>query len=152
MSSPAPINTAVPDAVGSAGCTAAKVRRLARRISQIYDDALAPHGLTVGQFGLLANLRRTQGIGVGALADRLSADASTVSRLLKPLQAAGLLLLEADPGDGRARRIRLTDAGHARRSAAAAGWQAAQDQVRDALGEGRLATLRFILDDAHTHL
>jgi DNA-binding MarR family transcriptional regulator len=133
-------------------CTAAKVRRLARRVTQIYDDALAPHGLTVGQIGLLASLRRSQGIGVGALADRLSADASTISRLLKPLLAAGYLAIDADPDDGRAKLVRLTDAGAEKRSAAAAGWNAAQDQVRDALGEGRLATLRFILDDAHSHL
>jgi hypothetical protein len=34
-------------------CTAAKVRRLSRQVSQIYDDALNLHGLTIGQFGLL---------------------------------------------------------------------------------------------------
>ena len=141
-----------PASGGIQDCTAAKVRRLARRVTQIYDDALAPHGLTVGQIGLLASLRRSRGIGVGALADRLSADASTISRLLKPLLVAGYLAIDADPDDGRAKLVRLTDAGAEKRSTAAAGWNAAQDQVRDALGEGRLATLRFILDDAHSHL
>lgn len=148
------MNAPTPEA-GKGGiqdCTAGKVRRLARRISQIYDEALAPHGLTVGQIGLLASLRRREGIGVGALAERLSADASTVSRLLKPLEAAGYLVLDPDPDDGRAKRVRLTDAGAEKRRAAAAGWSAAQDKVRQALGEGRLATLRFILDDAHSHL
>lgn len=142
-----------PDAeAGIAGCTAAKVRRLARRITQIYDEALAPHGLTVGQIGLLASLRRRQGIAIGALAERLSADASTVSRLLKPLENAGYVTLDADPGDGRAKLVRLTEAGHARRRDAAAGWTEAQQRVRTALGDGRLATLQFILDDAHAHL
>ncbi len=133
-------------------CTAAKVRRLSRRITQIYDEALAPHGLTIGQMGLLATLRRREGIGVGTLAERLSADASTVSRLLKPLLAAGLIAIDPDPGDRRARLVRLTDAGHARRAGAATGWTAAQAQVQETLGEGRLAALRFIVDDAHALL
>ncbi len=145
-----PAAPAPPPGVGE--CTAAKVRRLARRITRIYDDALAPHGLTVGQIGLLASLRRSEGVAITALADRLSADASTVSRLLKPLVAAGYVTIGPDPDDRRARRVRLTDAGAEKRRSAAAGWAAAQDQVRLALGDGRLATLRFIVDDAHGHL
>ncbi len=141
-----------PLAFETAACTALKVRRLARRITQIYDEALAPYGLTVGQIGVLASLRRREGIGVSVLAERLSADASTVSRLLKPLEAAGFLALEADPADGRAKLVRLTDAGADKRRSAVAGWQAAQTRVQAALGDGRLATLRFILDDAHSHL
>lgn len=148
MNAPAPI----PIEPGPGNCTAAKVRRLARKISQVYDDALAPYGLTIGQMGLLASLRRREGVGVRALAERLSADASTVSRLLRPLQAAGYLRVDADPEDGRAKQVRLTDAGHAIRREATAGWQAAQDSVRVSLGPGRLDALRFLLDDAHAHL
>jgi DNA-binding MarR family transcriptional regulator len=142
----------LPVAPGPENCTAAKVRRLARKVSQIYDEALAPYGLTIGQMGLLASLRRREGVGVRALAERLSADASTVSRLLKPLEAAGYLRIDADPDDGRAKQVRLTDAGHAVRREASAGWQAAQDSVKAALGPGRLDALRFLLDDAHAHL
>jgi DNA-binding MarR family transcriptional regulator len=67
------------------------VRRLSRQVSQIYDDALNLHGLTIGQFGLLACLSRRRGLGIGALAKRLAADASTVSRLVKPLASDRLL-------------------------------------------------------------
>ncbi|OYU15520.1 MAG: MarR family transcriptional regulator [Alphaproteobacteria bacterium PA4] len=133
-------------------CTAMAVRRLSRKVTQIYDEALAPYGLTVGQIGLLAALRRRQGVSVGALADRLAADASTVSRLLKPLANAGLILVEPDPDDRRSRLVRLTEAGHAQRARALPGWHAAQDSVRARLGEGRLAALRFMLDDAQSLL
>jgi DNA-binding MarR family transcriptional regulator len=101
---------------------------------------------------LLAALRRSRGIGIGALAAHLSADSSTVSRLLKPLSSAGLLIIEADPEDRRGKLVRLTDAGFEARGRALGGWQAAQDQVRDQLGPGRLSALRFLLDDAHAHL
>ncbi len=140
----------MPDKVSS--CTALKVRKLARRITQIYDEALLPYGLTVGQLGLLASLKRGQGIGVRAIAACVSSDASTISRLIRPLEIAGLVSIEPDPTDGRAKIVRLTQEGYSRRAGAVAGWEAAQAQVADALGEGRLATLRFILDDAHAHL
>lgn len=148
----APASAAPPPAPAVEACTALKIRRLARRATQIYDDALAPFGLTVGQLGLLAALRRGRGIGVGALAERLASDASTISRLLRPLAAAGLLALEADPADGRGRLVRLTDRGFEARGRATAGWRTAQDQVRTALGDGRLAALCFLLDDAFLHL
>lgn len=138
------------DQIGS--CTALKVRKLARRVTQIYDEALAPYGLTIGQIGVLASLRRRNGVGVSDLAERLSADASTVSRLLKPLEAAGYLEIQPDPTDGRAKLVRLTDAGAEKRRAATKGWEAAQARVQVALGEGRLATLRYILDDAYSNL
>ncbi len=129
-----------------------KVRRLARRVTQIYDDALAPHGLTVGQLGLLAQLKRRDGLAIGALADRLSADASTVSRLLKPLLSSGFVVFAVNPEDRRSRLVVLTDAGADKRRVAVPAWQGAQDMVRNQLGDGRLATLRFILDEAHSHL
>lgn len=133
-------------------CTAAKVRRLSRQVSQIYDEALSPHGLTVGQYGLLACLSRRRGTAIGALATLLAADASTVSRLVKPLAAAGLILIRSAPDDRRSKLVWLSDDGHRRRSAAQTGWQAAQDRMAAALGDGRLAALRFMLDDAHERL
>jgi DNA-binding MarR family transcriptional regulator len=133
-------------------CTAAKVRRLSRRVSQIYDEALAPHGLTIGQFGLLASLSRRRGLSINALAARLAADASTVSRLVRPLAADGLLRIAIDPDDRRGRLVWLTDAGHARRAAAHDAWTRAQALVAERLGAGRLAALRFLLDEAHDRL
>ncbi len=127
-------------------------RRFARRVTAIYDDALAPHLLTIGQFGILAHLRRSVPIGVAALATRLSSDASTLSRLLKPLAAAGLLTIEADTDDRRARAIRLTDAGRNRVHAARPAWEAAQSTVATRLGPERLATMRATLDDAYSRL
>jgi DNA-binding MarR family transcriptional regulator len=133
-------------------CTAGKVRRLSRRISQIYDEALSRHGLTIGQFGLLSCLSRRHGLAISALAGRLGADSSTVSRLVRPLAAAGLLRIDADPEDRRGRLVRLTDKGHGVRGAAYHAWLAAQTEVAERLGAGRLAALRFLLDEAHDRL
>jgi DNA-binding MarR family transcriptional regulator len=100
----------------------------------------------------LSSLSRRNGIGVGALAERLGSEASTVSRLLRPLEAAGLIAIGPDPDDGRSKAIHLTDAGYETRRRAATGWSAAQADLETALGNGRLAALRFTLDDAYSHL
>ena len=133
-------------------CAAFKVRRLARRVTRIFDEALAPHDLTIGQFGMLGQLRRRRGIGIAALAERLSLDASTLSRLFRPLAVSGLLTVQPDPDDRRAKQLWLTDAGAERVRAALPDWQAAQGRISELLGAPRLAALRFSLDDAYQHL
>lgn len=143
---------AIPRIRASGDCTAMCVRRLARRVTQIYDEALAPHGLTIGQLGILANLRRSQPIGIAALAERLSTDASTVSRLLKPLVSAELIAVDANPDDRRAKALRLTEIGYARRRKAVPAWLAAQDGVTDRLGAKRLTALRDAVNDAFAQL
>src|SRR5258705_13409065 len=47
------------------------------------------------------------------LADARGADPSTVSRQAAQLVQAGLIERDADPADGRARQLSLTEAGHA---------------------------------------
>lgn len=133
-------------------CAAFKVRRLARRITHIFDEALGHHGLTVGQFGIIARLRRSRGIGIQTLADQIAMDASTLSRLLRPLADQGLIAILPNPDDGRAKLLWLTDAGAERIRAAHSGWLAAQAEISERLGAARLAALRFTLDDAFDHL
>ncbi len=133
-------------------CAAFKIRRLARRVTRIYDEALGPHGLTIGQFGILGELRRRRGIGIATLAERLAVDASTLSRLFRPLAASGLLTVLPDSDDRRAKQLWLTDDGAERVHAALPGWRAAQARVTEHLGAARLAALRFTLDDAYQHL
>ena len=133
-------------------CNAMLARRFARRVTAVYDEAMAAHGLTIGQFGILSNVRRSVPVGVAALAERLSSDASTLSRLLKPLAAAGLISIERDADDGRAKAIRLTEAGYERSRAARAAWLDAQGEITRRLGAERVAALRFILNDAYALL
>lgn len=154
MSVAAQPSSALPDAepAGPGLCTALISRRFARRVTQVYDEALTVHGLTIGQFGILASLRRKEPIGIATLAERLSSDASTLSRLLKPLAAAGLISVDPDPNDRRAKALRLTDAGRARVQAAVPAWSAAHATIRERLGPERLAALRYILNDAFHHL
>ena len=136
---------------GPSRCTCLRLRKAARRVSQIYDGHLEPAGLTVTQFGLLAHLERLAGIGVGALAEELIMDPTTLTRNLKPLERRGLVESAPDPRDRRARRLSLTGAGRAALSSARPAWAAAQREIEQALG-GEATALNAALDSALARL
>ena len=84
-----------------AGCTAMRLRRTARRVTQIYERHLEPYGLTAAQFGLLAQLRAHAGVSIGALAELMFMDATTLSRNLRPLERRALVAFSRDARDRR---------------------------------------------------
>jgi DNA-binding MarR family transcriptional regulator len=133
-------------------CICARVRRTARRVSQIYDRHLAPVGLTISQFGILSQIRFAGSPSIGEMAARMVMDPTTLTRSLRPLQQRGLVVLAADSQDRRTRRLALTDAGFAALRQARPGWAAAQDEVRLALGEEASFALVARLDDTLARL
>lgn len=133
------------DAAPSA-CTCFRMRRLTRRISQRYDQALAPAGLTVNQYSILRHAGgepRT----VGALAEALGMDRSTLSRELTPLASAGWVERVAGD-DARERLVCVTTAGRRTLREAEPLWREAQDAVEAALGASGVTTLHRALDRA----
>lgn len=142
--------TTAPDSVRprTSGCTCLRLRKAARRVSQIYDEHLAPLGLTITQYGLLGHLKALDGITIGALAEKLVMDPTTLTRNLRPLERQGFLVFAADPNDKRSRRLHLTDAGRATFDRAKPAWVKAQRHVEQALGGDETAALAAALDRA----
>lgn len=140
-----------------AGCTCLRLRRAARRATQIYDRALAPVGISVNQFGMLATLYGAKLAGAGAtsignLADRLGTDATTLNRTLKPLLSRSLVDIEADPGDARVRLVAITSRGARELREAIPLWRQAQSLIRAVLGHDELAVLNAMLDHTNGRL
>lgn len=133
-------------------CTCLRLRKASRRVTQIYDQALDSHGLTVTQYGLLGHIKRLDGIALGALADILVMDATTLTRTLKPMQAVGWIASRVDAEDARARHLHITPKGLAIYKAARPAWDAAQRRVADALGEPDSARLAKSIDRLLTAL
>jgi DNA-binding MarR family transcriptional regulator len=107
-------------------CTCFMVRSLSRKISQLYDDTLAPSGLRGTQFSLLVQARNApEGPPtVSALAEQLHTDRTTMTRNLRTLQQAGFIDLV--PGaDARSRCVVVTPPCGARPSSACASCAAA---------------------------
>src|SRR3546814_19389843 len=101
---------------GGSVCTCFKLRRAARRVTQLYDRHLQPTGLRITQFGLLARLR-VEPLQMTALAERMGMDRTTLTRNLRPLERLGYVTV--DPGeDRRTRTVAITSEGRAAFSAA----------------------------------
>jgi DNA-binding MarR family transcriptional regulator len=106
-------------------CLCLHVQRAARALARRFDAELKPYGLTSGQFSLLVALNRPEPPRMRDLAPFLAMDRTTLTAALKPLERRGLVRAEADAGDARARRLRLTEAGRDRLAAALPAWRAA---------------------------
>jgi MarR family transcriptional regulator, organic hydroperoxide resistance regulator len=72
---------------------------------------LAPLGLKCVQYDLLAVAFRFPGLTQQELADKLVVGRSNMSMLLPGLIGRGLIERRSDPGDGRLKRLHLTDEG-----------------------------------------
>jgi DNA-binding MarR family transcriptional regulator len=126
-------------------CVCLGVRRAARLVARRYDEALRPLGLTSGQFSILAALLRDRPAPLGALADVLGLERTTLNRNLKPLEAVGLIMTMPDGADARVRRLSLTPAGRAMLDRAIPLWQGAQADSQRRMGEAGWSDLRLQL-------
>jgi DNA-binding MarR family transcriptional regulator len=114
-------------------------------VTQHYDARLAPAGLRVTQFSLLAHLQRAGPTTISALADLLDMDRTTLTRNLTPLARSGLVTV-ASGADARTREVDVTGAGRAAWQRARPLWRRAQDEINRALGAERVAGLHALLD------
>ncbi len=130
-------------ALEPAACTCASLRRAARAVTQVYDEALRPSGLKATQFSLLATLARRGDQPLTRLAEALVMDRTTLTRNLKPLVGKGWVGVAQD-GDQRVRRIALTHAGQEALERALPLWRDAQSRLVGRLGAKRWSGL---LDD-----
>jgi DNA-binding MarR family transcriptional regulator len=126
-------------------CSCFMVRSAARHVTQLYDQFLAPIGLRVTQFSILAKLKRLGPLTINALAKQMVMDRTTLGRNILPLERDGLIRVAASVGDGRAKEIYLTKVGEKRLRAGIGAWSQAQARFESAFGAKRAADLRRLL-------
>jgi DNA-binding MarR family transcriptional regulator len=126
-------------------CNCSALRQAARRVTRLYDDALAPTGLGVNQYSILGRLSRAGPSTIQDLARLLVMDRSTLGHLLRPLEKRGLVRLQVSEQDGRSRVAALTPAGRAVVARGRPLWARAQQRFASAFGEKAAFELRTIL-------
>jgi DNA-binding MarR family transcriptional regulator len=129
-----------PSEVNRCNCTA--LRKASRRISQLYDTALAPSGLKTTQRAILAQIGRSERTTVGELAEALVMDPGALAHTLKPLERDGLIAVAVDPDDRRNRLITLTRRGRTKLAETDALWAKAQRGFEAAFGRADSEALR----------
>lgn len=126
-------------------CNSTALRKATRRVSLLYDAALAPCGLRSTQRSILIHIARGGRMTASALAVSLVLDRSALGHNLKPLERDGFVSVAVDPADRRSRLISLTPKGEAKLRESMALWHAAQARFERAFGAERAAALRETL-------
>lgn len=119
-------------------CYCIALRKLSRRLTAVYDEALAPLGITVSQFSQLRNIKHRQPVSLTELADLQELDRSTVGRNTKVLQRLGLVAMTPSPEDQRETMLTLTDEAIALLKRAMPIWSEVQERI-----EGKLEAAEF---------
>ncbi len=108
-----------------AGCAGWNSRLAARRITKFLDQHMEGGGLSLAQFGMMAQVAAAADDTLGALAERMGIDQSTLSRNLRGLEMAGLVEIASAEQDLRRRAVWLTERGAQRLEAAIPIWREA---------------------------
>lgn len=87
-------------------------------MTRVYKPMLDRIGITYPQYLVLHALWEEDGRTIGAIAERLSLESSTITPLVKRLEASGLVRRARDTKDERQVRVLLTEAGQGLRSEA----------------------------------
>jgi DNA-binding MarR family transcriptional regulator len=139
----------------TAECALANLRRAARAVTRMFDEALAPSGLRSTQFTLLATVAAAGIVNVTELAEQLGMDRTTLARNLGPLERDGLLQI-ATGTDQRVRLVSLSEAGQQKLRNAVPLRAAVQERVVNTVGDDTyrrfLGTLDHVAGTPERHL
>jgi DNA-binding MarR family transcriptional regulator len=127
--------------VGDSVCNCAAIRQAARRVTRLYDQALAPSGLRITQYPILAWLASAGPATMNVLAGKMIMDRATLGHNLRPLEAQELVTMEAG-SDRRSRVIALTETGRRKLREARPAWERAQQRFEAAFGPEDSVVLR----------
>jgi DNA-binding MarR family transcriptional regulator len=125
------------------------MRAATRRVTQLYDEAMAPTGLRVTQFHILSELERRSADPptVSELAEILTMERSALGQTLRPLTRDGFIDVGEDERDGRRRPIKLTKAGKDKVVRGRRYWARAHQKFKHFFGENQTVVLRKTLRD-----
>ncbi len=104
-------------------CLCFRTQRAARALARRFDAAFRPLGLTNGQFSLLAMLSARETRRMKDIVAFLAMDRTTLTAALKKLERDGLVVVTADPEDGRSKLVGLTAKGRRRLERAKPVWR-----------------------------
>jgi DNA-binding MarR family transcriptional regulator len=134
-----------------AQCYATSVRKASRRLTQLYDDVLAPIGMRSTQYSILAELAaRSESPTLTELAEAMVSDRSSLGHALRPLIRDGYVTLQRGQADRRTQQVGLTKRGQAKFREGLKHWRTAQEILVSLYGDKWSESLRTaVLTIAH---
>jgi DNA-binding MarR family transcriptional regulator len=131
-------------------CTCGSLRKASRRVSQLYDQALAPVGIKITQYAILSEVDRGRPEGpvtMRELATAMIMDRSTLGHNLKPLERDDLVTVRLAIDDRRKRYVELTEKGKSILQKSRRLWRLAEGRFEKIFGKESAAELRAVLID-----
>ena len=126
------------------GCNCLSLRQATRRVTQFYDQALAPVELRATQFSLLTQIEALGPITLNPLAEAMVMDRATLGHNLRPLESRRLVKITVGE-DRRSRDVSITAEGRDLLKDARRLWRRAQRSFEAELGQQEAAALRTVL-------
>jgi DNA-binding MarR family transcriptional regulator len=119
----------------SAGtCTCGELRKAARAITLLYDNAFKSTGLLSTQFNVLQAIYNIDSIRISDLANKLGMDRTTLTRNLSVLERQGFIKISQGK-DQRTRIVTATQKGRSAVSKTILLWNEVQRKVKQEMGE-----------------
>ena len=115
-------------------CMCGELRKAARAVTLLYDDAFKSSGLLSTQFGLLQVIYNIDSVRISDLADKLRMDRTTLTRNLSILEREGFIKISQGK-DHRTRIVTATQKGRSAVTKATPLWNEVQRKVRQKMGE-----------------
>lgn len=116
-------------------CTCSKLRRAARAVTLLYDNAFKSSGLLSTQLGVLHVIYKSDSIRITHLAKELGMDRTTLTRNLSVLERQGFIKISSGNKDNRTRTVTITYKGCATIAKAIPRWNEVQRKVKQQMGE-----------------
>ena len=133
------------DLSGTGYCASFNLRRTARAVTRLYDSALQESGLRSTQFTILVGIAKTQPVSIGALADVLIIDPTTLTRSLKLLRKAGFINV-SDRSTRRPRFLTIAPKGERILADSLPAWQKAHERFVATVGSEHWIEMRNELE------
>lgn len=126
------------------GCMCIDFRSVANRLTQLYDNAMAPSGMTVTQFSQLHSIQQLGRPTLNELSEAIGLDRSTLGRNVRVLEKLGFVSMSVGD-DARTRVIQVTRKGKAAFKRAAPLWHGVQTSLMASLGDDNVDQLDVLL-------
>lgn len=127
------------------GCLATNLEQAYRHLEQVYEQLIAPLGLTILEWYVLRALYEQEGLTASHLATLVCRHPSSMTAVLDRMEEKGLLRRQVDAADRRVVHIFLTEGGRAYRPQVEALTARLDRLIKETLSDEQLATFRYVL-------
>jgi DNA-binding MarR family transcriptional regulator len=128
------INTILEQGMSADSCTCSELRKAARAVTLLYDNAFKSSGLLSTQLGVLHVIYKSDSIRITHLAKKLGMDRTTLTRNLSVLERQGFIKISSGK-DNRTRIVAITSKGRTTVAKAIPLWNEVQRKVKQHMGE-----------------